>query len=353
LRSFNAVGNPNFEIDQRNVGLGITNPATGNFVQDRWSISKPGSVTGTANSTRPVATVLVPGTNFRLSGNCQTITLATQQASLAATDYYFVTQFVEGINMRELISDVHSVSLLVRSSVAPLKFGLALRDVGATRSLCKLCTISSANTWTLISLPNLPVWSASGTWNIVPGVMGYSIAITLAAGVNFTAPVNDTWQNGNFPGAAGQDNFFSKTVGSTFDIGFMQHEPGAVCSTLMDRSWQQNYDDCLRYYDKSYNYDVKAGAVSGSGAMTYMVVASQPAYAQFWYKKPLAVSINPVMYSSTSGTSGVVRDATASTDRAISSYASPGQKGFSGADLTARPATAWLCQAHYTVDSAM
>src|SRR5215468_11144483 len=37
LRSFNAVGNPNFEVDQRTVGSTITfaTPAT-TWVQDRW-----------------------------------------------------------------------------------------------------------------------------------------------------------------------------------------------------------------------------------------------------------------------------------------------------------------------------
>ena len=56
---------------------------------------------------------------------------------------------------RELAGDVHSVSLLVRSSVAGLKFGLILRDSPTTtKTLAKLCTIPSSGTWTLIQLPN-------------------------------------------------------------------------------------------------------------------------------------------------------------------------------------------------------
>src|SRR6516165_446511 len=40
LRSFNAIGNPNFEVDQRNCGNSVNFPAGGylkTFVNDRWS----------------------------------------------------------------------------------------------------------------------------------------------------------------------------------------------------------------------------------------------------------------------------------------------------------------------------
>ena len=156
LRSFNAIGNPNFEVDQRNafVGIGASIPGT-IFIQDRW-ISDRNTGTFTGGWSPTTTAVSVPGTNFWITKTILRFQLTTAQASLAAGDTLGLTQSVEGIYNRELIGDVASLSLLVRSSVANLKFAAILRDGGSTKSLAKLCTLGAANTWTLFQLPNLP-----------------------------------------------------------------------------------------------------------------------------------------------------------------------------------------------------
>src|SRR5258708_32997433 len=67
LRSFNAVGNPTFEVDQRNVGNSIAIAATTPFI-DRWFGGGAGTWTGTAKQNPAVGSELVvPGTNFQIS----------------------------------------------------------------------------------------------------------------------------------------------------------------------------------------------------------------------------------------------------------------------------------------------
>jgi hypothetical protein len=171
-------------------------------------------------------------------------------------------QTVEGSRLRELINDNHSIGLLVRSSVSPLKFGVALRNIGdggsapqqTWRSLCKLATISAANVWTVIQLPNLPLFDSSTTWNTAPGTYGYEILITPACGPTYTTPANNTWQQGNLYGAVGQDNFAASPVNSTFDIAFVQHEPGPLCSQFIDLPFGANLRSCQRYFAKSWGY---------------------------------------------------------------------------------------------------
>jgi hypothetical protein len=257
LRSYNAVGNPTFEVDQRNVGVAIT-PGNNVFAQDRWRIITAGTM---AFATRQVASgnvLVIPGTSFRISGNFLSCNLTTQETSLAAGDYWAIQQFIEGPMARELVNDVSSVSILVSSSVAPLKFGLVLRDSTPAYAITKLCTITTPNTWTLIQLPNIPVFPSGGSFPITPGNNGYQLIITLACGSTFTAPANDVWQtSGAYFGAVGQDNFASKAVNSTVNIAFIQHEPGPICTTLIDKPFQQNYDECLRYFCKSYPYGTK------------------------------------------------------------------------------------------------
>jgi len=254
LRSLNAVGNPNFEVDQRQCGTSV---AMSTAFVDRWLCVKAG-LTGTPGTMQQMPASLpdlcIPGTSFRISRAFLRITQTGVTASLASGDQLYLHQEIEGSNWRELSMDVHSLSLLVRSSVAGLKFGVVLRDPPTpSQSLSKLCTIPNANTWTLIQLPNLPVWP-SGNWQPSPGNYGYRISICLSQGSGSMTPANDTWQSGNFLGAVGQSNFCGAPVNSTFDVGFVQHEPGPVCTQLMDLDFDINLRRCKRYFAKSVAY---------------------------------------------------------------------------------------------------
>ena len=351
LRSFNAIGNPTFEVDQRNVGGTVAAPATGTVIQDRWAIQKAGTlVASSGRQTAAASEVLLPGTNFAVSRNFHRITMTTAQASLGANDNLMLYTQVEGPQFRELQYDVHSVSLLVRSSVAGLNFGLSLRDPATTaKSLVKLCTIPSANTWTLITLPNLPVWPA-GNFSTVPGVLGYLLGICLAAGATMTAPANDTWQNGNFIGAVGQSNFASGSA-STFDIALVQHEPSPVCSTLMDKPFTQNFDECLRYFTKSYDYSTKPGTASVTNGVIPIVLAlaSTSLNPAVQFKKTLAkVPASIVIYNQSSGAPSSIQ-----FNGAAATVASVGWFGDAGFGLLSMAASqsAGSGLFHYTADT--
>jgi microcystin-dependent protein len=275
LRSFNAIGNPNFECTQRNCGATLTNPATNAFIEDRWQMLKTGTMT--VNDASGIGSSVVPGTNFQISSRVLSVTLTGQESTLAAGDYLSIIQSIEGPQLRELLGDAHSLSLLVSSTVAPLKFSVGLIGaVGTLKSLVKLCTISSANTTTLIQLPNLPIWPADGTWPVTPGTNPYQLRICLAAGANFIAPVADTWNTGNYLAAPGADNWCSKPVNTTtMWFSFIQHEPGAFCTTLIDKPFTQNLIESQRYYCKSSGYATKAcqGNYVGLGTVITAAIA--------------------------------------------------------------------------------
>ena len=354
LRSFNAVGNPNFEVDQRQVGNTLTNPATGTFPCDRWYYTKSGTMTVSTQralaSSTPAGSIFVPGTNYLISSTLLGIVLGTQEASLGAGDFLELNQTVEGPQLRELLGDVHSLSLLVYSSVANLKFSVVLVDGGTvTKSLCKLCTIPAANTWTLITLPNLPVWASGGNFNITPGAAGYSLRIGLAAGTTYMPAANDTWQNGNFVGAVGMSNFAASPVNSVFYVGFVQHEPGPVCSTLIDKPFTQNLDECLRYFEKSNSYKDAPGNTSGPAGIDAYLYTSFTPFLPIRFKKIMAKNPTVTGYSPVTGAINNVRDFTNNIDRAINT-AVANDGGFAGFNVTP-PASPWRCQFHYTADT--
>lgn len=310
-RSFNAIGNPNGECDQVNCHTAVTNPTSGRL-SDRWFFLKGGTYTVNIQSVvlSPYNAVIVPGTSYAISNSYLSVTLTGQQASLGAGDYLQIYQFIEGPQWRELSSDVHSLSLLVYSQVA-FKFSIALRDASAaTKSLCKLCTVP-ANAWTLITLPNLPAWPAGNfSWN--PGSLGYQLVITLACGSTYTAPAANTWQNGNFIAAPGGDNWCNSPINSQVYIGFVQHQPGPYCeTTLIDKPFQQNYDECCRYYQKSLNYPFRPGAAASNifafRGWSPGSVGANPTYRTISvFPKRMAKPPTVTLYSPTNGAVNVL-----------------------------------------------
>jgi hypothetical protein len=355
MRSFNAIGNPTFEVDQRNVNAALINPASSVFAADRWVLAKSALSTGTVNvqSLRNAfqSTIVVPGTNFAISQMQLRFTLTAQQTTLGASDYYIVRQWVEGPQLRELQSDVHSLSILVFSTVAPLSFSVYLRDSPITKTLTKLCTVPTGNVWTLIPLANLPVWP-SGNFSCAPGNIGYELGITLACGSSLIAPANDTWQNGSFNAGPGISNWLANPVNSGIYFAFVQHEPGAVCTTPIDRPFTQNYDDCLRYYAKSFDYDVVVGTASAIGIVTGIgntpVSVLNPLGTRF--PKPMAKAPTVTVYNHSTGAANSIYNNSTSASITPTSITS-GKMGINYMALPTPAAGGNMYSFHYTADT--
>ena len=355
LRAYNSLGNPNFEVDQRNVTNAIV-PGASSFMCDRWQILKGGTMAVTTQVVSSGSSDVVPGTSFRLSSKQLQIQLTTAQASLAAGDYLFMRQLIEGQALRELYNDVHSVSLLIYSSVANLKFSVYLRDpVTVTTSLVKLCTIPTANTYTLIQLPNLPVFP-SGNFTIQPGNPGYELGICLAAGSTYVAPAADTWQSGSFFGAPGMNNWCASPVNSLVYVGFVQHEPGSVCSTFMDKPFAQNLDECLRYYCKSYPYATVGGAPSINGYESFFLplgTATNTARCSLRFPKPMAKvpTVNMWSYDGTANGLTIYTSAQVAGNFGVTTIPAT-ERGVGGIVLAANTSTThYALIGHYTADT--
>lgn len=350
LRTFNSVGNPTFEVDARTCGAGAASSST--FAIDRWYHLKVGtmsfSVAGQQDAN--ASPILLPGTNFVISQNFFRYTLGTQQATLGATDRVFLSTYPEGPQLRELIGDVHSLSILVRTSVAGLSFGISLQDNTGAHSLVLLATIPNANTWTLLTFPALPIWVAGGSFSLKAGTVGYTIGIVLAAGSTYVTPANGSWQAGNFYGALGQSNFAASALGSTFDIAYVSHVPGANCLQI-DKPFAQNYDECLRYYQKSYDYAIVPGSITGNGMVTYMAPgATTYALGTHRFHKPMAKIPTVTLYNWNTGVAGSVQDV-AGTNHAGATAANLGMHGFGQINYTGATAAANGVYAHYTSDT--
>jgi hypothetical protein len=354
LRSFNAaIGNPTFEVDQRQVGTSLTIPSSGgNFMTvDRWNIRKAGSGTLACSAQQGSGQFVVPGTNFVISRALLRITLTAQQASLAATDGLQITQQIEGPMLRELIGDVTSLQLLVRCS-SPIKFGVSLTDSANAYSLVKLATIPSANTFTLIPFPNLPLWTGSGTFPLTPGNVGYNFRICLCTGTTNMAPANDVWASGNYYGAVGQDSFNTFPVNTTFDLIFIQHQPGPLCETPIDCPFPDNLDASMRYFQKTNVYAEKPGSLSSAGAVVFYNPISTAVLLQtIVFKKNMAKIPTMTAYSTATGAANTIRNATGAADITVNSFTAIGEGSLGGVITASSPPANQNLQFHWTADT--
>ena len=353
LRTYNALGNSTFECDQRqNASPGMTNPAGGIFPVDRWYYQKSAGVTAAINIANSVSSVVVPGTNFRISRLPLRFTVTTTQASLPATDFVMITQFVEGPQIRESINDVTSISVLAQCSIAPLSFGITISDSPATKCFTHLCQISTANTWTYITCPNIPVFP-SGNFTDAPGTVGQLIRIVLGAGSTNTSPANDVWNTGTYYAATGQTNFAGQ-ASAVLTLGFLQWEPGPVCTTPIDLPFDQNLWACERYCTKSYDYGVRPGTVVTAGRIQGVAGAGgSPNCIPVFFKKRMAKAPTIAGYSDVSGAGGNIRDESAGIDRAITAVAPnpPGESGFHGFNCSTQNAAIAVYSFHYVADT--
>jgi hypothetical protein len=350
-RAYNSIGNPTMEVDQKLAGaIAVPVPPYATFT-DRWGSTKTGTMALTvqrvvANSTA-AGGIVYPGSTNILTNSYLRATVTTAQAGLLAGDFLFISQLVEGSRMRELLGP-HSIQLVVRCSVANTSFSMTLRDPNGSRSLTQLCNIPAANVWTVIKLQNIPQWPLTGTFNTSPGVLGYRFDICLAAGTSFTAPVNNSWNSGNFLGAPGQSNFASNTAGATFDIAFAQHQPGVVCSYPVDLPFPQNLEDCTRYYCKSHPFNTAPGAVAVGGISAIMTATGSQVVAPVQFAKRMMATPTVLGYNPTTGSVNTV--AGPLTPQAITGVISASDMGFGGFALSS-VAVAGVYNFHYTADT--
>lgn len=352
LRSLNILNNPTMEIDQQNCGAALA--GAGRTV-DRWFFERGG--THVYSLQQQAGNIVVPGTSFfYITQNFLRATVTTLEATLGTTDYADIYQSIEGPAFREILGDVFSVSILARCSIANLKFGCSIADSTGSRCLGKLCTLGAANTWTLIQLPNLPSpVSSGGSFPLTSGNRAAAIYIALAEGTANQVLANDTWQTISPAysrwAANGISNFSAGPVNSTFDIAYVQIEPGPQCTQLIDKPFRQNLGECQRYYCKNYDYGVIPGTANNGGNIQQYIASM--GYLVGISTFPIQMAVVPTVYCwAYDGTPNAVNQVgTATYYSGIANILNIGQRGFTGLNLSTPPTAGYSYQFHYQADT--
>ena len=235
----NRVINGDMRIDARNNGASITgNDYT--FPVDRWFISTSQSSKLTAQQNAGSVTPPAGFTHY--------LGLTSSSAySVAAGDYFLLTQIIEGLNAADLdfgLASAVSVTLSfwVRSSLTGT-FGGSVRNSADNRSFPFSYSISAANTWEkkTISISG----DTAGTWLKTNGV---GIKVTFGLGVGSTnSGTAGAWVGSTAFSATGATSVVG-TNGATWMLTGVQVEAGSVATPFERRLNELAL--CQRYYYK-------------------------------------------------------------------------------------------------------
>ena len=254
----NRIINGAMVIDQRNAGASVT--PSNSYTLDRWSTntSQASKFTVQQVSTAPVGFI-----------NSLKVT-SSSAYSVGAGDVFTIYQSIEGFNILDLAWGTASaktvtLSFQVYSSLTGT-FGGAFANSAGDRSYPFTYTISSANTWTTISVT--VAGDTSGTWLTTNGI-GIQVRFGLGAGSTYSSTAG-SWQAGNYFSATGATSVVG-TSGATFYITGVQLEVGSSATGYEYRQYGQELALCQRYAfisSASAAGDFGSGVATGTGGQT-------------------------------------------------------------------------------------
>ena len=262
----NKIINGSMVIDQRNAGASVTQSTSALYTLDRWQIYGvvASKFTVQQSSTAPAGFV-----------NSSLIT-SSSAYTVGAGEFFVFQQSVEGYNIADLgwgtaNAKTVTLSFQVRSSLTGT-FGGAITNSSVDRSYPFTFTISSANTWTPISVTI--AGDTSGTWLTTNGV-GLTVRFSMGSGSTYSGTAG-SWAGAFYTSATGATSVVG-TSGATFYITGVQLEVGSSATGFEYVNYQTSLANCQRYYAKTTgNTSGAIGFGLSTGAATATVYAKCP-----------------------------------------------------------------------------
>jgi hypothetical protein len=238
----NRIINGGMVIDQRNAGAEIF-PVNDGYMLDRW---KYNSSQASKFKVQQNAALVTPPAGFP---NYMGFTVASA-VTVGSTDNFMFSQRIEGFNFADLnwgTANAKTVTLSawVYSSLTGT-FGGSLMNSAENRSYPFTYTISSANTWTQISVTI--VGDTTGTWIGATNGVGLKVWFSLGMGSTYSGTAG-TWAGATYFSATGATSVVG-TSGATFYITGVQLEAGTTASPFEYRQYGTELALCQRYYAK-------------------------------------------------------------------------------------------------------
>jgi len=264
----NRLINSAMVIDQRNAGASVT-PSADGYTLDRWNYQASQTSKFTIQQNKGSLT----GTNLPIGFQNYLGMSVASAVTIGSSDYFMISQYVEGFNTADLQwgtanAKTVTLSFQVYSSLTGT-FGGALQNSASDRSYPFSYTISSANTWTSVSVTI--AGDTSGTWIGATNGLGIRVRFALGVGTALSGTAG-AWNGNNNFSATGATSVVG-TSGATFYITGVQLEKGSTATSFDYRPYSAELAMCQRYYLMIDGDTMLAGRQNN----TNQVVAAIPA----------------------------------------------------------------------------
>jgi hypothetical protein len=239
----NRIINGAMVIDQRNAGASVT-PVSGQYLVDRW---RAGLAQSSKFSVQQNAGAVTPPAGFT---NYLGVT-SLSAYSVTGNENFTIQQIIEGFNVADLNwgtanAQACTLSFWVRSSLTGTFGGSIATTKTATWVMPFSYTISSANTWTFITVAITAPTATGGTNN--DNTTGAFVRFGLGSAGTSLGGTSGIWTNaGNYVQPSGTVSVVG-TNGATFYITGVQLEKGTQATSFEYRQYQQELALCQRYY---------------------------------------------------------------------------------------------------------
>jgi len=264
----NRIINGDMVIDQRNGGASGT--TLGTYTVDRWFYQ--GSQSSKLTWQQNAGSVTPPAGFSNYFGFT-----SSSAYSVLAGDYFYFQQPIEGYNVADLgfgtaNAKTITLSFWVRSSLTGT-FGGAIQNGTSTRTYPFSYTISSANTWTQISVT--VAGDTTGTW-VTNNGHGLSVFFSLGMGSTYSGTAN-TWSSTNYISTTGATSVVG-TNGATWYVTGVQLERNTTATPFEWLPYGTELALCQRYYE------IFTGNSNGTAILSGVLIGSNN-WLNVYYKQ--------------------------------------------------------------------
>jgi hypothetical protein len=296
----NAIINGDFRIWQR--GTSFSNPATGTFAADRWSVVWDGT-----GATRTVSQqAFTPGSAPTTGYEGQYFYRFAQSVAGSGGTYNLFQNRIEDV--RTYAGQTVTISFWAKASASMSLVRLNFeQDFGTGGSPSGAVSTDLASTNFAITTS----WQRFTYTTTVPSISGKTMGTTTPGylGLRFWLPVNSTF---------------------TLDVWGVQVELGSTATpfeTATGTIAGEIYA-CERYFQKNYDLNENPGTTSSNAVVWTQIEGSETSRVLMNWRFQTRMRTAPTMvfYSTSTGSSGKVFNRSANADRNITSY-SAGQTG--------------------------
>ena len=293
----NRIINGAMMIDQRNAGASVTTPTTSSFIYtlDRWNYYV---TQGSKFTVQQNAGSVTPPVGF---SNYLGVT-STSAYSVVSGDLFSLNQPIEGFNTADLAwgtanAKTVTLSFWVYSSLTGT-FGGSILNNAYNRSYPFTYTVSSANTWTQISITI--AGDTTGTWVGATNGVGLRVNFSLGTGSTYSGTAG-SWSGSQYWSATGATSVVG-TNGATWYVTSVQLEKGSTATSFDYRPFGTELALCQRYY-----YRITAQVAGDYFVPNAYAIASTAAFGYVTFPVPMRTRPTALEQSGTATDYNVVR----------------------------------------------